>query len=250
MTDTARKLALEGSLTLFGFVRPSLTQVRGGQCLIGRWDNHRNQGFCLGINESGRLEFRVGRGDEVDRVQSGTPLQTEIWYFVAASLDATTGRATLYQETIVNRYNSLLGKVALVDRGSRVSKVLQARQSNLPETPFLIAGSRDCNEKRGDFVSQLFCGKIDRPGLFDRPLTPEELDGIRTGHAPPRDGLVAYWDTTDGYTDDGIGDSVRDVGPHGLHAMGFNRPVRGQTGWNWDGTNDCFRLSPQGIWRS
>ena len=245
VTDMACKLAPEGSLTLFGFVRPSLTHVRGGQCLLGRWDNHRNQGFCLGIDENGRLEFRVGRGDEVDRVQSGTPLQTEIWYFVAASLDAATGRAALYQETIVNRYNSLLGKVALVDRGSRVSKVLQARHENLPETPFLIAGSRDCNEKRGDFVSQLFCGKIDRPGIFDRPLTPEELDGIRTGHPPSRDGLVAYWDTTDGYTDEGIGDSVRDVGPHGLHAKGFNRPVRGQTGWNWDGTNDCFRLSPK-----
>ena len=30
----------------------------------------------------------------------------------------------------------------------------------------------------------------------------------------------------------------------GLHAKGYNRPVRGQTGWNWDGINDCFRLAP------
>jgi N,N-dimethylformamidase len=245
VTDPARKLALEGDLTLFAFVRPSLTQVRGGQCLLGRWDNHRKQGFCLGIDESGHLEFRVGQGDEVDRVQAEIPLRREIWYFVAASFDATTGRATVYQEIIVNRYNSLLGKVALLDRRSHVSKVLRVRSKHTAVTPFLIAGSRDRNETRGDLVSQLFCGKIDRPGLFDRPLAQEELDRITTGQPPSREGLVAYWDTTDGYTDDGIGDNVTDVGPHGLHAVGFNRPVRGQTGWNWDGTNDCFRLSPK-----
>ncbi len=56
---------------------------------------------------------------------------------------------------------------------------------------------------------------------------------------------MAYWDTTEGYTDDGIGDVVRDVGPYGLHANGYNRPVRAQTGWNWDGINDCFRLAPK-----
>ena len=43
----------------------------------------------------------------------------------------------------------------------------------------------------------------------------------------------------------GIGDIVVDVGPYKLHAKGYNRPVRAQTGWNWDGRNDCFRLAPQ-----
>ena len=36
-----------------------------------------------------------------------------------------------------------------------------------------------------------------------------------------------------------------DTGPCQLHAEGYNRPVRGQTGWNWSGRNDCFRLAPQ-----
>jgi N,N-dimethylformamidase len=245
VTDPACKLALEGSLTLCGFVRPSLPQTQRGQCVIGRWDNHRNQGFCLGINERGRLEFRVGQGDEVESLQAEALLRAQVWYFVAATFDAKTGHATLHQEAIVNRYNSLLGKVALLDHLSNVSKVFQVRQKHLVETPFLIAGSRDWDEKRGDFVSQLFCGKIDRPALFDRPLRREELDGIRNGQAPSRDGLVAYWDTTDGYTDDGIGDTVTDVGPFHLHANGYNRPVRAQTGWNWDGISDCFRLAPQ-----
>jgi N,N-dimethylformamidase len=30
-----------------------------------------------------------------------------------------------------------------------------------------------------------------------------------------------------------------------LHARGVNHPVRGLTGYNWSGKNDCFRLAPQ-----
>jgi N,N-dimethylformamidase len=30
-----------------------------------------------------------------------------------------------------------------------------------------------------------------------------------------------------------------------LHATGINKPVRAQTGWNWNGRNDCFRLAPE-----
>ncbi|MRX37389.1 N,N-dimethylformamidase beta subunit family domain-containing protein [Aminobacter sp. MDW-2] len=245
VADPERRLAVDGSLTLCAFIHPLLPKAGIRQCLIGRWDNYRNHGFCLGINEAGRLEFWVGRGDEVERVQAEVPLQEQMWYFVAATLDARTGQATLYQEGVGNRYNSLLGKVAPLDYRSHVSEIFRFRQKNLPETPFLMAGSRDWHEKRGHFVSQLFCGKIDRCGLFDRPLRRDELDEIRNGHRPPSQGMVAYWDTTDGYTDRGIGDVVTDIGPFHLNAKGYNRPVRAQTGWNWNGFNDCFRLAPE-----
>lgn len=245
VTDTGRKLALEGSLTLFAFVCPTLPKVQRGQCVIGRWDNSRNQGYWLGIDESGCIEFRIGEGNKVDSLQAEVPLQAQVWYFVAATFDAKTGRATLHQEAVRTRYNGLLGPVALFGHSSNASKHFQVRPKHLVGTPFLIAGSREADGKRGDFVSQLFCGKIDRPGLFNRPLSQQELAAIKTGEAPAREGLVAYWDTTDGYTDDGIGDVVTDVGPYRLHAKGYNRPVRGQTGWNWDGFNDCFRASPR-----
>ena len=247
VADPQRKLALDGSLTVFAFIHPNRPKVGRRQCLIGRWDGSRNYGFCLGINQSGRLEFRVGQGDkdEVDGLQSDEPLQPQMWYFVAAGLDAKTGRATLYQEGVGNRYNSLLSKVASLQCSSHVSKVFRFRPKHLPETPFLMAGSRDWNETRGEFISQMFCGKIDRPGLFNRPLKREELDRIKDGRSPSPDGMVAHWDTTAGYTDDGIGDVVTDVGPFHLHAEGYNRPVRAQTGWNWQGINDCFRLAPE-----
>jgi N,N-dimethylformamidase len=244
VADPQLRLALDGSITLCAFIWPAWPDVGHRQGLIGRWDNHRNYGYGLGINPSGRLEFWVGRGDEVDYVQAEVPLKKHVWYFVAATLDAKTGRATLYQEGVVNRYNSLLGKVAPFDYRSHVSEMFRFRQKNLAETPFLMAGSRDWHELRGDFISQLYCGKIDRCGVFDRPLRREELDAIKSDQPPASEGMVAYWDTTKGYTDRGIGDIVVDVGPSHLDAKGYNRPVRAQTGWNWNGRNDCFRLAP------
>jgi N,N-dimethylformamidase len=78
-----------------------------------------------------------------------------------------------------------------------------------------------------------------------RVLARSELDAIAAGHAPPADGRVCYWDTSAGYTERGIGDTVIDLGPWRLHAEGHNRPIRAQTGWNWSGRNDCFRLAPE-----
>lgn len=245
VADPERKLALDGSLTVFAFIYPSLPKIGMRQCLAGRWDNVKNHGYCLGINQKGHLEFWVGRGDEVDYLATEIPLWEKTWYFVAATLDAATGRATLYQESVMNRYNCLLGPVTPMDFRSHVAENFRFRQNNLPDTPFLIAGSRDWHEARGPFVSQTYCGKIDRPGLYERALTRAELDGIKSGQVPPPDGLVAYWDTTKGYTDRGIGDIVIDVGPYRLDAKGYNRPVRAQTGWNWNGRNDCFRLAPE-----
>lgn len=245
VADPAGKLALDGSLTLFGFVMASLPKVGLRQCFLGRWDNTRNFGFCLGLSQDGHVEFWVGQGNEVDYVVSEVQLWPKAWYFVAATFDAATGRAELHLEGVVNRYNSLHGPVCPIDYRSHVSEVFRFRPKNLPETPFLMAGSRDFHETRGHFVSETFCGKIDRPGVYDRALAREELDALQRGEPPRGEGLVAYWDTTKGYTDRGIGDLVEDVGPHGLHAKGYNRPVRGQTGWNWSGRNDCFRLAPE-----
>ena len=243
--DPAGRLRLEGSFTLFAFIHPTVPRWGTRQALLGRWDIADNAGYCLGITQDGLLEFWIGDGREMDYLRAEMRLLDNQWYFVAASFDAASGRATLYQAGVGNRYNSRLGKVAPIDYESHVSETFRFRPRNLPETPFLMAGSRDFHELRGYFVGQTYCGKIDRPGVQGRVLTRAELDAIRAGDLPPDDERVCYWDTTAGYTDDGIGDTVVDTGPHSLHAQGHNRPNRAQTGWNWSGRNDCFRLAPQ-----
>jgi N,N-dimethylformamidase len=242
--DPQHRLALDGPFTLCSFVYPNKPGHSTRNCLLGRWDAFSNKGYGIWINGDGFIEFGYGDGNEVDYLVTEVPLLKDNWYFVAASYDPKTGQATIRQESAANRYNSLLGKVAGLDFRSHVRERLRFRPDNPPDLPFIIGGTRDFHELRGHFVTQCFNGKIDRPAVFNRVLTQAELDAYRTKLERPSDAVVALWDTSKGYTDKGIGDDVVDIGPHGLTARGYNRPVRGQTGFNWNGHNDCFRLAP------
>jgi N,N-dimethylformamidase len=241
--DSDRRLAVTGSFTLHAFIFPTMPG-RHRQTLLGRWSVDRVQGYALGIDAEGRLEFRVGDGASADQVTTEIRLVAQTWYFVAATWDAASKRASVRQTAVVNRYNGLLSPIVPFEYASSVIETLRAAPSHDPATAFLLAGATEFNAARGAFASQMYNGKIDRSGVHDRILTDAELDTLRTGGAPPADGLLAYWDTTADYTDAGIGDRVTDSGPYRLHAHGVNRPVRGQTGWNWNGRNDSFRLAP------
>jgi N,N-dimethylformamidase len=242
--DPQHRLALDGAFTLCAFVYPNRPGHSVRNCLLGRWDAFNNKGYGIWVNGDGFVEFGYGDGREVDYLVTEVPLLKSNWYFVAASYDPKSGQATIYLEGVNNRYNGLLGKAAGVDFRSHVRETLRFRPDNPPNIPFLIAGAQDFHELRGHFVTQCFNGKIDRPAVFNRVLTRAELDVYRAKLEHPSDAIVALWDTSKGYTDEGIGDEVVDVGPHGLTARGYNRPVRGQTGFNWNGRNDCFRLAP------
>ena len=245
VNDPDGHLRLDGSFTLFAFIHPTVPQWGTRQALMGRWDITSNHGYCLGLTQDGYLEFWVGDGNDMDYIRAEVPLIGNQWYFVAATFDANTCHATLHQSSVSTRYNSRLGKVTPLDFESHVRETFRFRANNLIDVPFVMAGSRDFHELRGHFLAQAYCGKIDRPGVFARALSLAELESIQAGNSPPVSDMVCYWDTTAGYTDHGIGDTVIDVGPHQLHAAGLNRPNRGQTGWNWNGRNDSFRLAPE-----
>lgn len=242
--DPARKLEVPGSLTLMAFIWPTMPCHGDRQTILGRWDALRNTGYALGINPAGHLEFWVGNGTEVDYVYAELPLLAKMWYFVAVSYDRATGRAEIYQEGVANRYNSLLGKVVPHDYASHVVQHFRFAPENRGDVPFMIAGAHDEHKLRGAFVNDLYAGKIDRPAICGRALSRTELDHCCKGGLPPVSDILAYWDTSKGYSPHGIGHTVIDVGPHGLHAKGFNHPVRGMTGWNWKGKDDCYRLDP------
>lgn len=244
VVDVENRLAVDGPFTMFCHIWPTMPKKGERQTVMGRWDTKNNTGYALGINPEGHLEFWVGDGKEVDYVTAELPLVARMWYFVGISYDAKSGSATLYQEGVANRYNSLLGKVVPHDYASHVRQSFRFRPKNDPQVPFLIAGSWDCHLLRGNFVNDLFAGKIDRPAICDSLLSREELDLCKTGQKPKAPSILAYWDTTAGYSDHGIGQTVFDTGPHGMDAEGFNHPVRAMTGFNWNGRDDCFRLSP------
>jgi N,N-dimethylformamidase len=236
-------LSPDGPFTLHAYIFPTLPEA-GRQMLLGRWSVDAASGFGLGIDAEGRLEFQVGDGNSVAAVAAGTKLVARIWYFVAASYDAASGSATLYQEPVINRYNSLLSKIVPCAYDSHVRQMLPVRPAQVAGTGFVIGAATERDPMRGIFFSQCYNGKIDRCGVQRAALDRAALDAIRDGGRPDAASQLAYWDTAAGYTAHGIGDTLVDVGPHGLHAGGVNRPVRGQTGWNWSGRNDCFRLAP------
>ena len=244
VSDPDAHLAPAGAFTLHAFVCPA-TPGGGRQVIVGRWAIDRTLGYGLGINAEGHLEFWVGDGTGADAIAASQPLLARIWYFVAATFDPTTGSATLHQDAVINRYNSLLSKTVPYDYSAHIQESLRARPGHADDVPFLIGGAADSNPARGRFVSQCFNGKIDRCGVQGRVLTPAELAAMQTGGATPADGLLALWDTTRGYTPRGIDDVVVETGPFMLHGHGVNRPVRGQTGWNWQGRDDCYRLAPE-----
>ena len=242
--DPDDKFAVSGSFSLMAFVWPATPHRGSRQTILGRWDTLRNTGYALGINPDGHLEFWVGNGSEVDYVTAELPLLAKIWYLVGVSYDRESGRAELYQVGVLNRYNSLVGKVVPYDFASHVVQQIRFRPDNKPGIPFLIAGARDEHALRGPFVSDLYAGKIDRPAICNRALRRTEFDVCRQGGLLPEDAVLAFWDTSKGYSAQGVGHEVFDTGPHRLNAKGVNHPVRGMTGWNWNGKDDCFRIDP------
>jgi N,N-dimethylformamidase len=243
VADQQNKLAATGPISLHAYIFPTLPDA-GRQMLLGRWSVDGTSGFGLGINPSGRLEFWVGDGTATDALAAEVKLIPRVWYFVAVSYDPANGAATLYQEAVINRYNSLISRIVPYDYRSHVTETLRVRPSLPEHSGFLIGAATERNPARGPFFTQCYNGKIDRCGVQGTALTRAALDVIRDGGTPEAAGVLAYWDTSAGYTERGIGDMVLDTGPSQLHAEGVNRPVRCQTGWNWSGRNDCFRLAP------
>ena len=242
--DPDQRLAAPGDFTIYAFVCPTKPGVTR-QAMLSKWDITAGRGYALGISPEGRLEFWIGDGEMIDHVSAEIPLLTKAWYFVAASFNATTREARLYQIGVINRYNSLTGPVVPFDHGSRVVEMLRVKPGDPGSaTPFLWAGASEENDRRGRFVGMLYSGKIDRAGIVGEVLAPEAIEALARSGTMPAGAVIAHWDTTVGYSDTGIGDVIIDLGPHALHAEGINRPVRGMTGWNWKGRADSFRLDP------
>jgi len=240
VNDPQRLLATESSFTMHAFIWPSKP---GGsrQTIMGCWSVNESMGYALGINPDGKLEFWVGDGENVDQVTSDAPLIPKVWLLVAASYNRDTGETRLRQISVQNSWNSHIGPVTPFDHNSHVVETLRCKP-RCADVDFLLAGASESNPERGAFVSTIYNGKLDRPGIVARSLPAEELETIAQG-GQPADPL-AYWDTTAGYTDKGIDNRIVDTSPSTLHADGVNRPIRAMTGWNWGGRDDSFRLNP------
>ena len=232
------------SFTLFAHVFPTLPKAERQQ-IMGRWDIEGSKGFGLGIDPDGHVALWVGDGVGVDEIRTEITLVPRCWYFVAASYDAASHEANLHVIICVSPWNGRISTVVPLQTDTWISETLRvAPAATMAAASFKLASATAFNPVRGHFGAFLFNGKIDRSGVYARALARADIEALAKGADPSQQGLLAYWDPTANLTREGVGDTIPDTGPHGLHMQGVNRPVRCMTGFNWKG-EDSYRLAPE-----
>ena len=243
--DTDNRLGLQGPMTLYAYIWPTTPRHRR-QVIMGRWNESSGAGYALGIDAEGHLEFRVGDGERTATVRSGIPLFGRCWYLVAASFDPGTRAISLVQEGMISAYNSHFSPALPYEYSTAVRGTCAVRPKSTANAAFVLAGCEASDAEGRKIVVALYNGKLDRCGVIARVLTEEEIRDLKAevqrGARLP--GSIAHWDPSAGYGPSGIGDVIEDLGPHGMHAEGYNRPIRALTGVNWEGRDDCYRLAP------
>lgn len=221
------------SFTLEAWVMPTLPGRGRWQALLSRWSSDARLGYGLFVDPDGYATLMLGAPGAVARVRADTPLRRSEWCFVAATFDRDKRTACVYQSS-VSRWSrvDLAGASQTIDIAvTRCSEVTAA---------FCIGAAGDLTTS-GHRVAESFDGKIDRPRVFTRALTPPELEQL-AGDEESSDvvpgTLCAEWDLSA----EQWGIAIRDVGPLHLDGTAVNMPMRGVTGHNWSGAETDFRL--------
>jgi N,N-dimethylformamidase len=218
--------------TLQAFIQPTRVPMRpapGRQVVMGTWAADRGAGFALLVDEHGALALLVGRA----LVSTQSPLTARRWYHVAASVDLASGTVTLRQTPLGDHTVSLEPPVEVTTT---------VRAAPAPAGALCLGAARQGLEDGRLRTTWHYNGKIDRPSLARRALTPAEL---RAAAAAPTTTLTAedavgLWDLAA----DVDSDRVTDRSANHLHGRTVNAPKRAVTGHNWDGTAMDWRQAP------
>ena len=224
MVDGVDRWLSGGSFTLACRVCP--THIAGReQALIARLHAHRSEGIALMLEHSGHLRALIGNGHELQGPRCDQPLSERCWYVVWLRFDADARRLQVGHA----RLNSSLTS----DRIPITADYpLSPDASPAADGPLLIAAAGL------PVPSSHFNGKLERPSIWDRPLSDEELQSLAKGNESS--GTVASWDFAQSVSSD----EIIDTGPNALHGHVVNTPARGMTGSTWTGFEMCYRHAP------
>lgn len=221
-------------LTVQMWIFPTTPLKAEVQGLLSKWSAADRRGFGLGLGLAGDLEFWLGDGTgAVERISTGLPLRARQWYFVAAAYDAEQHSLRLYQRPLSN--------LAHEATATSVEVRVQAERPAANDALLLMACAHgEVVAPQGLIGRGLYNGKLERPCLFTRALTPPEIDRLAQGEVPHTvdgEALVAAWDFANNFA----AAQVLDSGPHQQHGQAVNMPARGMTGRNWLGAEFDFR---------
>ena len=202
------------------------------QGIVGKAEGPEGPGYSLVIDEAGMTAFRLSDRENTFRLRSDLALAPRRWTFVAASWDAASGAVRLVQATSDGLSPHWVQQAA---RRHAVSHVAAPETEADLLIAALGAGPGDETPFRA-----CFNGKIDRPRVYARALSEDEIDAVERGEEAPSD-VAAAWD----FAATPFGLIVPDTGPHGLHAQVVNNPARAVTDHAWDATSSCFAANPE-----
>ena len=190
------------------------------QALLTRLDEAQHHGFGLMIDADGHLRGLMGNGKAFEELRSEHALTERRWHSVWLRFDAGTNQLQV-------------GHAAFGSNASEIANgSLSADSSPKAESPLLIAAANH------GAPNSHFNGKLERPTLYDRPLSDESLRSVILGKEAPD--LVACWD----FAKDVSSSRIVDVGPQAVHGRLINTPSRAMTGAGWSGLEMCFRHAP------
>lgn len=211
-------------ITLQAWVYPT-TLGRGLQGILTKFCRAEDAGYGLFLDENGCLAFAVATGDRrTEWVHGERRLRTNCWHFLAATYDASTGRAALYQRQLHNWPAD--SYEPLIERDLPTAEIRESKAD------LYFAAFIETLKPRA-IASGHFNGKIDSPKLFDRALSTGEISEVRAETEPGSFGaaVLGWWDFSQGIS----GRQIVDRSPYQNHGTLVNMPARAVTGHNWQG---------------
>jgi N,N-dimethylformamidase len=196
----------------------STTPGRGRQGVLCGRTAAETGGWGLFLDETGRLELRVGAAVAMATDQ---PIDPREWYFLAAVLDRSAHQARLmvWRQRFTTLAPRLFDRAAPLDADGAASAT----------TSLLLAAGRIDETADGAAPRQVFNGKLALPRLFARALDAEDVSAAIAGGTP--EGAVAAWDFGRAPESTRLVDS----GPWQCHGRTWNRPARSMSGPFWKG---------------
>ena len=221
------------SFTIQAMIWPT-TPGKGRQVIAAKFHDRSKAGFALIIaeDESLALVLGDGRGNE-EVIATQKPLLAREWYFVAASYDAKSRDATLYQEPFVS--------YPLANDAAEIHSRIKTKSIGSSQSPLTFAAFRSGNGKGK--LDGKYNGKIDSPRLANRALNRTEMEMLKGTTIPPplTNAIVGAWD----FSQDISSTKARDISPNRIHGEVVNLPARGMKGYNWTGEFMNWQQGPQ-----
>jgi N,N-dimethylformamidase len=234
VVPTLESAEFDSGLTFHCWLQPGLVPHTNPQGILSTWDAVANQGIVLSLDPDARLTIVIKTQGGFAALRSETTLSANRWYSVTLRIDPATDSLTLDVDACARRW--------LAGTTSRASASLGG--ATIPTGAQFLIGSTRLHDRptRPPIPADCYNGKIDRPAVWSRPLTDDELVVIRdeSPGSHSENGLLARWNLALEVSTD----RLVDISGNEHHGVTVNRPMRAVTGANWDGTATSIHQNP------